>query len=80
MAQQTGELNLAIEPVARVKKLASLEKMADGMAHIMAHISDPLLGLDGGEDASGTTTKILVMDNDERTLEICQRIFRKRRL
>ena len=75
VAQQTGELNLAIEQVARVKKLASLEKMADGMAHIMAHISDPLLGLDGGEDASGTTTKILVMDNDERTLEICQRIF-----
>jgi FixJ family two-component response regulator/HAMP domain-containing protein len=75
VAQQTGELNLAIEQVARVKKLASLEKMADGMAHIMAHISDPMVGLEGREDTSGTTTKIVVMDRDERTLEICQRIF-----
>ncbi len=75
VAAQTGELDQAREQVARVKKLASLEKMADGMAHIMAHISDPLLHFGATEDESGTTSRILVMDSDERVLDICQRIF-----
>lgn len=74
VAEQTGQLDQAREQVARVKKLASLEKMADGMAHIMAHISDPLLGL-GPDDETGATSRILVVDSDERVLEICQRIF-----
>jgi two-component system NtrC family sensor kinase len=74
VAEQTGELDQAREQVARVKKLASLEKMADGMAHIMAHISDPLLGI-GPEDETGATSRILVLDSDEKVLEICQRIF-----
>ena len=47
VAAQTGELDQAREQVARVKKLASLEKMADGMSHIMAHISDPCSALPG---------------------------------
>ncbi len=46
VAEQSGELNEAHEQVARVKKLASLEKMADGMAHIMAHISDHCISRD----------------------------------
>jgi DNA-binding response OmpR family regulator/HAMP domain-containing protein len=75
VAVQTGELNQAMEQVARVKKLASLEKMADGMAHIMAHISDPLVTFDGHNEETGTTTKILVLDSDENVLEICRRIF-----
>jgi DNA-binding response OmpR family regulator/HAMP domain-containing protein len=74
VAEQTGELDQAREQVARVKKLASLEKMADGMAHIMAHISDPLLGI-GPDDETGATSRILVLDTDEKVLEICQRIF-----
>ncbi|HMK34244.1 MAG TPA: response regulator [Desulfomonilaceae bacterium] len=74
VAEQTGELDQAREQVARVKKLASLEKMADGMAHIMAHISDPFLGI-GPEDETGATSRILVLDTDEKVLEICQRIF-----
>ncbi len=57
VAEQTGELNQAREQVARVKKLASLEKMADGMAHIMAHISDPMVGIPGQDDAAGTTSR-----------------------
>jgi DNA-binding response OmpR family regulator/HAMP domain-containing protein len=73
VAEQTGELDQAREQVARVKKLASLEKMADGMAHIMAHISDPLYI--GAEDETGTTSRILVLDREEKVLEICQRIF-----
>jgi DNA-binding response OmpR family regulator/methyl-accepting chemotaxis protein len=75
VAEQTGELDQAREQVARVKKLASLEKMADGMAHIMAHISDPRLGLLGHDEVSGTTSRILVLDSDEKVLEICQRIL-----
>ncbi|MBI4964739.1 MAG: response regulator [Desulfomonile tiedjei] len=75
VAAQTGELNQAREQVARVKKLASLEKMADGMAHIMAHISDPRVGMAGPEDAGGTTSRILILDADEKVLDICQRIL-----
>jgi DNA-binding response OmpR family regulator/HAMP domain-containing protein len=75
VAEQTGQLDQAREQVARVKKLASLEKMADGMAHIMAHISDPLVVGLGPEDETGTTSRILVLDSDEKVLEICQRIF-----
>ncbi|AFM23216.1 response regulator [Desulfomonile tiedjei] len=75
VAEQTGELNQAREQVARVKKLASLEKMADGMAHIMQHISDPLLIFPSSEDESGATSRILVLDTDEKVLEICQRIL-----
>jgi DNA-binding response OmpR family regulator/HAMP domain-containing protein len=76
IAEQTGELKEAREQVARVKKLASLEKMADGMAHIMAHISDPMLAnvQDGGEGGDATN-RILVIDSEERVLEICQRIL-----
>ncbi|MEI7448806.1 MAG: response regulator [Desulfomonile sp.] len=72
---QTGELDQAREQVARVSKLASLEKMADGMAHIMAHISDPLVSFAGMEEDSGTTSKILVLDSDEKVLGVCERIL-----
>ncbi len=75
VAAQTGELNQAREQVARVKKLASLEKMADGMARIMAHISDPMVGLEGSDEAGSPTPRILVLDTDEKVLDICQRIF-----
>jgi DNA-binding response OmpR family regulator/HAMP domain-containing protein len=72
---QTGELDQAREQVARVSKLASLEKMADGMAHIMAHISDPLVSFAGIEEDSGTTSRILVLDSDEEVLGVCERIL-----
>lgn len=75
VAEQTGELNQAREQVARVKKLASLEKMADGMAHIMAHISDPRVGMAGPEEPGATTSRILILDTDEKVLDICQRIL-----
>jgi len=75
VAAQTGELHQAREQVARVKKLASLEKMADGMARIMAHISDPLVELAGADESGSTTPRILVVDTDEKVLDICQRIF-----
>lgn len=75
VAEQTGELDQAREQVARVKKLASLEKMADGMAHIMAHISDPRLALTAADDTDSPTSRILVVDQDEKVLEICQRIL-----
>ena len=75
VAAQTGELDQALEQVARVKKLASLEKMADGMSHIMAHISDPMLSLTGTDDEAGTTSRILILDSDEKVLEICERIL-----
>jgi DNA-binding response OmpR family regulator/HAMP domain-containing protein len=74
VAEQTGELNQAREQVARVKKLASLEKMADGMAHIMAHISDPRVEWSGG-DSEITSSKILVVDADDNVLDVCQRIL-----
>jgi DNA-binding response OmpR family regulator/HAMP domain-containing protein len=76
IAAQTGELDQAREQVARIKKLASLEKMADGMAHIMAHISDPIVPtVPESEDISGSTNHILVLDHEEKTLDICQRIL-----
>lgn len=75
VAEQTGELNQAREQVARVKKLASLEKMADGMSHIMQHISEPLLIFPTSEDESGASSRILVLDTDEKVLEISQRIL-----
>jgi DNA-binding response OmpR family regulator/HAMP domain-containing protein len=71
---QTGELAQAREQVARVKKLASLEKMADGMAHIMAHISDPFVGLSSSEEGRATS-RVLVLDPDEKVLETCGRIL-----
>jgi PleD family two-component response regulator len=74
-AAQTGELDQAREQVARVKKLASLEKMADGMSHIMAHISDPMLSLAGNDDETGATNRILILDSDEKVLEVCERIL-----
>jgi DNA-binding NtrC family response regulator len=49
--------------------------MADGMAHIMAHISDPRVGMAGPEDAAGPTKRILILDADEKVLGICQRIL-----
>jgi DNA-binding response OmpR family regulator len=61
--------------VARVKKLASLEKMADGMAHIMAHISDPMLTLPGMDEATAATSRVLVLDSEEKVLDICRRIL-----
>jgi len=77
VAAQTGELNQAREQVARVKKLASLEKMADGMARIMAHISDPLVPayLEDGDASGSATSRILVLDQDENVLDVCQRIL-----
>jgi len=75
VAAQTGELNQAREQVARVKKLASLEKMADGMAHIMAHISDPRVEMAEHDDAAGATSRILILDTDEKVLDICRRIL-----
>lgn len=75
VAAQTGELHEAREQVARVKKLASLEKMADGMAHIMAHISDPMLTLPATDDATAATNRVLVLDSEEKVLDICRRIL-----
>lgn len=75
VAEQTGELNQAREQVARVKKLASLEKMADGMSHIMQHISDPLVAFSTAEDESGAASRTLILDADEKVLEISQRIL-----
>jgi DNA-binding response OmpR family regulator/HAMP domain-containing protein len=75
VAEQTGQLDQAREQVERVKKLASLEKMADGMAHIMAHISDPLVPTPAGEDASLANSKILLVDPDEKVLELSKRIL-----
>jgi DNA-binding response OmpR family regulator/HAMP domain-containing protein len=75
VAEQTGELREAREQVARVKKLASLEKMADGMAHIMAHISDPMLTLPATDDATASTNRVLVLDSEEKVLDICRRIL-----
>ena len=75
VAEQSGELYEAREQVARVKKLASLEKMADGMAHIMAHISDPMLTLPGMDEATAATSRVLVLDSEEKVLDICRRIL-----
>ena len=75
VAQQTGALYEAREQVARVKKLASLEKMADGMAHIMAHISDTRPAMPVSDDDARATSKVLVLDSEERVLDICQRIL-----
>lgn len=75
VAEQTGELNQVREQVARVKKLASLEKMADGMGHILAHISDPLDRIPVGDDAAGQPNRVLVLDQDEKVLDMCQRIL-----
>lgn len=75
VADQTGQLDQAREQVERVKKLASLEKMADGMAHIMAHISDPLIDLPTGETATLTNSRILMADPDGNVLEICERVL-----
>jgi len=75
VAEQTGELDQAREQVARVKKLASLEKMADGMANVMANISDPRVRFPATEDTTRTTVKVLVLDTDESVLEICKRIL-----
>jgi DNA-binding response OmpR family regulator/HAMP domain-containing protein len=75
VAEQTGELHEAREQVARVKKLASLEKMADGMAHIMAHISDPMLTLPDMDEATEATNRVLVLDSEEKVLDICRRIL-----
>lgn len=75
VAEQTGQLDQAREQVERVKKLASLEKMADGMAHIMAHISDPMLGLRGTDAEGGATVRVLVLDTEENVLEVCKRIL-----
>lgn len=74
VAAQTGELAQAREQVARVKKLASLEKMADGMAHIMAHIADPMVEFGSSEDGS-PSSRVLVLDTDEKVLEVCRRIL-----
>ncbi|MDA8405907.1 MAG: response regulator [Deltaproteobacteria bacterium] len=75
VADQTGQLDQAREQVERVKKLASLEKMADGMAHIMAHISDPLIDVPTGEGATLTSSRILMADPDSNVLEICERVL-----
>lgn len=75
VAEQTGELNQVREQVARVKKLASLEKMADGMGHILAHISDPLDQASMGDTPGGHTNRVLVLDQDEKVLDMCQRIL-----
>ena len=75
VAEQTGELDEAREQVARVKKLASLEKMADGMAHIMAHISDPMLTLPSMDEATEATNRVLILDSEEKVLDICRRIL-----
>lgn len=75
VAEQSGELNQVREQVARVKKLASLEKMADGMAHLMAHISDPMVGASVVDEARSSTSRVLILDIDERVLDICERIL-----
>lgn len=75
VAEQTGELRQAQEQVARVQKLASLEKMADGMAHIMAHISDPLVSMPYEEADSSATSKVLVVDTEERVLDVCTTVL-----
>lgn len=76
VAAQAGELIQAREQVARVKKLASLEKMADGMAQIMMGISDPLMHpLPVADEESSSIMRVLVLDYNERDLEICERIL-----
>jgi DNA-binding response OmpR family regulator/HAMP domain-containing protein len=75
VAEQSGELNQVREQVARVKKLASLEKMADGMAHLMAHISDPMVGASVVDETRSSTSRVLILDTDERVLDICERIL-----
>lgn len=75
VAEQSGELNQVREQVARVKKLASLEKMADGMAHLMAHISDPMVGASVVDESRSSTSRVLILDIDERVLDICERIL-----
>jgi DNA-binding response OmpR family regulator/HAMP domain-containing protein len=75
VAAQTGELAQAREQVARIKKLASLEKMADGVAHLMAHIADPMVGPPQSAEDESPTSRILVLDTDEKVLEVCQRIL-----
>lgn len=74
VAAQAGELIQAREQVARVKKLASLEKMADGMAQIMMGISDPLVRpLPVADQERGSTIRVLVLDDNEKDLEMCER-------
>ena len=74
--EKTGELRQAREQVARIKKLASLEKMADGMAHIISHISDPFGGpAAASEDDDVTTHHIMVLDQDGAALELSRRIL-----
>jgi len=77
VAEKTGQLRQAQEQVARVKKLASLEKMADGMSHIMRHISDPMVPVLAGTEApqESATNRILVLDSDEKVRELCERAF-----
>jgi DNA-binding response OmpR family regulator/HAMP domain-containing protein len=75
VAQKSGELDLARKQMARVKKLASLQRMADGMAHIVQQISDPLHAAAAAEEEGPTTSRVLVLDSDERVLDICQRIL-----
>jgi ActR/RegA family two-component response regulator/HAMP domain-containing protein len=75
VAAQTGQLQQAQEQVARVKKLASLEKMADGMAHHLAHISDPLGAPPSDPDEESDLKKILVFDQDEKVLEMTTRVL-----
>ncbi|MFC1836351.1 response regulator, partial [Thermodesulfobacteriota bacterium] len=73
VAAQSGELMQAQEQVARVKKLASLEKMADGMAHIMRHISDPIgPALPQSDEEGADGNRILILDSDEKVLELCK--------
>ncbi len=73
--EKTGELRQAREQVARIKKLASLEKMADGMAHIISHISDPFGGTSATGDEETATHHILLVDHDETTLDMSRRIL-----
>jgi ActR/RegA family two-component response regulator/HAMP domain-containing protein len=76
VAAQTGELQQAQEQVARVKKLASLEKMADGMAHHLAHISDPMLAAHSdSDDENADIKRILVFDTDDKVLEMTTRVL-----
>ncbi|MEW6348983.1 MAG: response regulator [Thermodesulfobacteriota bacterium] len=73
--EKTGELHQAREQVARIKKLASLEKMADGMAHIISHISDPFGGSAVSGEDEAPTHHIMLLDHDEATVDMSRRIL-----
>jgi len=42
---------------------------------LMAHISDPMVPVSLSEDSGHTTSRVLILDTDEKVLDICERIL-----